>query len=856
MSGLMALTYRRRLPRPKPQDTPIRRQYERLKAEHPGCLLLFQLGDFFESFEEDAAALSQVCGVTLTSRELGKGDRVALAGVPCTRLEHYLARLIEAGLHVAVAEQIGEAGSGLVDRAVTRVVTPGTLAEPGLLREKENNYLAAVVRGRAGIGLAYVDVSTGEFACVQLDGDEAETRMRVELERLGPAEVLAPEGQATDLPPIGHLTVCQPWRFDEAAARDRLTGHLGVLSLEAFGCAHLPLATGAAGAILSYLEENNSRLLPTLTGLRTYTTAGGMALDGYTRRNLELLRSARTGRVEGSLLSVLDRTRTPMGGRLLRRWIAQPLLELREVERRLDAVAALVASDPLRRELRALLARVGDLERGIGRVAQGAVTARELLDLAESLRVAARLVEPIARLGDERLGPRPGAAPSSRPAEVDACPDVAELIGRAIAPPGSGRRIRPGYDRELDGLVDSIAEARRSVAELESAERRRTGIKSLKVGYNKVFGYYLEVTRPNLPHVPGNFQRKQTLVSAERFVTPELKEFEARISRGEERIAALEQAAFDGVLSRIGEQGARLRRLARALAHADVYAALADVARERGYCRPELDEGGGLAIDGARHPVVEAALEPGAFIPNDCHLDVEGCQVAVLTGPNMAGKSTYLREVALIVLMAQMGSFVPATRARVGVVDRIFTRVGAQDDIAAGASTFMVEMMEAAAILRHATPRSLVVLDEIGRGTSTFDGLSIARAIVEDIHGRVGARTLFATHFHELAALAEELPRVRVFNVAVAEEGGEVVFLRRVVPGGADRSYGIQVARLAGLPASVTRRAEAILRQLEGARAANHDDLLGELLALDPGTLSPIEALNWIWKIHAGQKKA
>jgi DNA mismatch repair protein MutS len=823
-----ALKYGARTRR-KAQDTPIRRQWEALRAEHPGCILLFQLGDFYESFEEDAAAVAQVCGVTLTSKEFGKGDRVALAGVPLTRLDHYLARLVEAGLHVAIAEQVGGVGGGLVERVVTRVVTPGTVAEPGLLRERENNYLAAVHRGRGGIGLAYVDVTTGEFRCTQLDGDDADARLRAELERVGPAELLATEAGADGLPPIGHLTLCQAWRFDEAGARDRLCARLGVLSLEGFGCAGMPLAVGAAGAIVSYLEENNSRLLPTLTGLRTYSTAGGMALDGHTRRNLELLRNARTGKIEGSLLHVLDRTRTPMGGRLLRRWIASPLLDLDEINRRLDSIERYVAADARRAQVRAVLGRVGDLERQVARAVQGVATPRELLDLAESLRACAKL--PIEQT-------------------LDCCPDLVDLIVRAIAPPHSGRRIKPGYDPELDALIQSIARARRSVAELEAVERRRTGIKSLKVGYNKVFGYYIEVTRPNLSHVPADFQRKQTLVSAERFVTPELKEFEAEINRGEERVAALEADAYAGVLRRIAEAAPRLRRLARAVGHLDVVAALADVARQRGYCRPTLDRGDGLCIRGARHPVVEASLEPGQFIPNDCQLGADGCQVMVLTGPNMAGKSTYLREVALVVLMAQMGSFVPASAARIGLVDRIFTRVGAQDDIAAGASTFMVEMMEAAAILRHATPRSLVVLDEIGRGTSTFDGLAIARAVVEDIHDRVGARTLFATHFHELARLAGELERVAVFNVAVAEEGDGVVFLRKVVPGAADRSYGIHVARLAGLPTNVTRRAEQILRELEDDGAAKRAPLDADLLGLDVRTLSPLDALNAIWRLH------
>ncbi len=855
------------------RETPIRRQYEALRAQHPDCLLLFQLGDFYESFEEDAKVVSRVCGITLTSREFGKGDRVALAGVPLGRLEHYLARLIEAGYHVAVAEQVSPPGSGLVERVITRVVTPGTLVEPGLLREKENIYLAAVVRGRAGFGLAYVDVSTGEFAATQIEGEDTEARLRAELDRLGPAELLLPEGQTLEGVRGAHLTVCQPWRFAETAAREALCAHFGVLQLAGFGLAERELAVGAAGAILSYVEEHNRRLLPNLASLRTYSTTAGMPLDAHTRRNLELLRNGRSGRVEGSLLGVLDRTRTPMGGRLLRRWLSQPLLDRQRLERRLDAVEAAVRADRLRSQARALLESVGDLERQVGRVAQGVATPRELRALADSLGALARLCDLLERGAPPALL---GAlvdtdAPASAAAPLDPCTDVAGLIARAVARPGSGRLVQPGYSEELDRLIAEVEQARHWIARLEQAERQRTGIRSLKVGFNQVFGYYLEVTKPNLALVPADYQRKQTLVSAERFITPELKDRESQILHLEERIEALEREEFDRLLSQVASQGDRLRRLARAVAQLDVFTALAEVARERGYCRPLLDDSQELEIVDGRHPVVEVSLDPGSFIPNDTRLDGADCQVMVVTGPNMAGKSTYLRQVALIVLLAQIGSFVPARSARIGLVDRVFTRIGAHDDIAAGASTFMVEMMEAASILRHATPRSLVVLDEVGRGTSTFDGLSIARAVVEALH-ELGARTLFATHFHELAELARALPRVRVFNAAVADDGDEVVFLRKVVPGAADRSYGIQVARLAGLPPDVTRRAEEILQTLErqspnGATPPpSHDGLppyplqlpldgfgappdptaevLRTLRTLDLASLTPLEALN------------
>ncbi|HUX86250.1 MAG TPA: DNA mismatch repair protein MutS, partial [Chloroflexota bacterium] len=507
------------------RDTPIRRQFEALKAQHPSCILLFQLGDFYESFEDDARIVSRVCGVTLTSREFGKADRVPLAGVPLTRLDHYLATLLEAGLHVAVAEQVSPPGSGLVERVVTRVVTPGTICEPALLRQKENNYLAALVRGRNAVGLAYVDVTTGEFAVTQSGGDDVDTNLRAELERLGPAELLVPDGQEDPSPLIGHRTVCPAWRFAESAARERLCRQLNTLSLEGFGCAHLSLAIRAAGAILSYLEENNRRILPSLTGLRTYASGSGLLLDSYTRRNLDLLRNSRTGRSEGSLLAVLDRTNTPMGGRLLRRWLGQPLLDPVEIAARLDAVETFVRRDALRAQIRGALRRVGDLERQVGRVVQGLASPRELLGLAAALRTAGTLAGLVRELDAE--DPKEECGP------LDCCPGVVELIDAGVAEPGSGRMIRQGYDERLDTLVLVAGQTRRRIAELERAERERTGIKSLKIGYNKVFGYYLEVTRPNLPAVPAEYRRKQTLVQAERFITPDLKEWEDEILEAE-----------------------------------------------------------------------------------------------------------------------------------------------------------------------------------------------------------------------------------------------------------------------------------------------------------------------------------
>ncbi len=814
--------------------TPAREQYLTLKAQHPDAVLWFRMGDFYELFDDDAELVARELHLTLTSREFGRGERVPMAGVPHHAAESYLARLVRKGYRVAIAEQVSPPGHGLVERVITRVVSAGTAIEPNLLPARANNYLAAVVRGPAGrggaapeaYGLAYVDVTTGEFAVTELSGPDAASSLAGELSRLGPAECLVPWDQAGALALPAPTTRYDAWRFEPESARDRLLRQFGVRSLEAFGCERQPLAVGAAGAVLAYLEENNPALLPLLRGLRTYSADAYMVLDAHTRRNLELTRGARGGAPEGSLLAVLDATRTPMGGRLLRRFLGQPLLDLAAIEARQAAVAAFVERRALRADLLGHLNGLGDLERLTSRALQGVASARELLALRALLLAVAPIRDRLADVapGDAMEGVSSGAAhaPSSalQPgdeglaavrAALDPCADVADEIGRAVADGDDGRLIRDGYDAARDELIASIAETRRWLAELESAERARTGIRSLKVGYNQVFGYYLEVTHPHRDRVPADYVRKQTLANAERYITPQLKEAEARILHAEERIGAVERALFAALLGRVGAQAPRLLRTADALAHLDVYLALAEVADRNGYVRPEVHAGDEIVIEGGRHPVVEAALGPEQFVANDCALGGDGPRIALLTGPNMAGKSTYLRQVALIVLLAQIGSFVPARRARLGLVDRIFTRIGAQDDLAAGASTFMVEMIETAAILRHATPRSLVVLDEIGRGTSTEDGLAIARAVVEHLHDRVGARALFATHYNELIALAAALPRLQNLHTAVREEHGEVVFLHRVVPGGADRSYGLHVARLAGLPAEVLARAAVLL---------------------------------------------
>ncbi len=856
--------------------TPARRQYLTLKEQYPDAILFFQVGDFYETFDDDARIVSRDAEVHLTSKDFGRSGRVPLAGIPVRALDTYLRRLLAKGHRVAVCEQVSEAGHGLVERAITRIVTPGTLLEPQLLRERENTYLAAVNYGRDSAALAYVDVSTGEFAAAPFVGPEREAALTAELVRLNPAEVLVPR-DAPPLPDERQATTRERAPFDGEDGIAALKAHFGVASLEAYGCQDLPLACGAAAAILDYLREYNARLLAGLRGLATYHTGDYMTLDGQTRRNLELMRSGRTASGGRGLLGVLDRSSTAGGGRLLRRWLSQPLLDLAALAVRHDAVAEFVEQAAARSAARVALNRIGDLERLTGRMVAGTSNPRDLHSLRLSLGVVPELRAALEPLDTDFV--------ATLRERLDPCADVADIVERAIAGVQEGRRIRPGYDAELDGLIDGIRDARLWIAELERRERERTKIKSLKVGYNKIFGYYLEITNPNLPLVPPEYIRKQTLTSCERYITPELKEFEARIADAEGQINAVEESIYLRVLGELAEQAPRLLGTAAAIAQVDVVAAFAEVAERQGYVRPILDAGRALHIRAGRHPTVEAAVERHTFIPNDVDLNADevdgGGAIMLLTGPNMAGKSTYLRQVALIALMAQIGAFVPATEAHLGLTDRIFTRVGAQDDLAAGQSTFMVEMLETAAILHHATPRSLIILDEIGRGTGTLDGLAIARAVIEDIHDRIGARCLFATHYHELLGLLERLPRLRACNVTVREDEDGIVFLHRIAPGGAARSYGIHVARLAGVPRSVTERAALLLRDLEAtatplrqvsettseynatngqapappavpvAAACEADGtMLGEIAALDLVNTTPLEAINLLFAIQ------
>ena len=838
--------------------TPLRKQYLRVKQKYPEAIVFFRLGDFYETFDEDAKVASRELDVVLTSREMGKGQRVPMAGIPHHALDNYLAKLINRGHKVAICEQLTLPGKGLVERDVIRVVTPGTVVEPNLLASKSNNYLASLVVEGEKAGIAYVDITTSEFATTQLPAE----RVMPELERLQPSEVLIPEDVDDYAKLPFTISRLDDYWFDLAIAQEALLEHFGVASLEGYGCAPLPLAIRAAGALIHYVKETQKETLPQLSKLATYSTDSFMTLDGQTIRNLELFQGGRWGESGNSLLSIIDLTKTAMGGRLLKSWLGHPLLDLAILNRRQEAVAWFHQNSLARQRVISLLSDIADLERLVNRVSSGRVMPRELLALRFSLEKVPDLKEAMA--DGEDINWLSG--------ELKPCPDIVDLISRAIADePGDleqGGVIKEGFSSELDEIRRNSKEAKQYLASLEQREKQRTGIKSLKVGYNRVFGYYIEVSRANLNLTPPDYIRKQTLAEAERFFTPELKEYESLILNAQEKIADLEVAIFRQVCQQIGAVGEQILATARAIAQIDVLFSLAEVAVRHGYVRPTLTNEDVIDIKGGRHPIVEQSIGRDNFVPNDAYLCNRDNQLIILTGPNMSGKSTYLRQVALIILLAQTGSFVSADSANIGIVDRIFTRIGAQEDLAAGQSTFMVEMTEAANILNNATPRSFIILDEIGRGTSTYDGLSIAWAVAEFIHNHpeLGTKTLFATHYHELVDLAGILPRVKNFNVAVAEEGDKVIFLHKIVPGGTDRSYGIHVAQLAGLPKSVIVRAQEVLADLESQASKKNKVsrrkaplqislfskgslLADEIAKLDVDSLSPLEAITKLYEL-------
>jgi len=802
------------------QSTPLMRQYHAIKQQVPNTLLMFRLGDFYELFYDDAVTAARELEITLTARNKEKGQPIPMCGVPYHAADGYLARLIQKGYRVAICDQMEEAGPGkkLVKREVTRVVTPGTAMEPSLLRSHENNYLAAVCRNGTRAGLAHVDISTGEFRATELDAAE----VNAALENLNVREVLAAEA-ATDL--RGFRTTIEDWIFSLDYGDRALREHFRLLTLDGCGLGGKPLAVSAAGAILHYLRDTQKSALDHLDRPAFYDRSEAMILDAVTVRNLELLEPLFAGETrESTLIHVLDQTSTGMGGRMLRARLLRPCLQLEEIEARLDAVQAALQATITRAETRKLLTNVLDLERLLAKLTLGTAGPRELLALGRSLALVPKLKEHAAGFDAVRWREIANG--------LDEIPDVRDRILNAIAeePPvnlADGGTIRAGFHAGLDELRDLSRNSKQYIAQIELRERARTGIQSLKVRFNNVFGYYIEISKANMQHAPSDYERKQTLVNAERFTTPELKELESKILDAEEKMLTLEREIFQELRLFAAEHAGRIRQTAAAIAELDVTCALAQVAAENRYVRPTFTASGEIRIVAGRHPVIEKLAEREAlrFIPNDLYFDSESQFIAVITGPNMGGKSTYLRQAAAIVIMAQMGSFVPADSAALSIVDRVFTRIGAADNLARGRSTFMVEMTETAVILNTATPRSLVVLDEIGRGTSTYDGLALAWAVVEHIHQRIRARTLFATHYHELTELADQLPGVVNLHVSVKEAGDQVIFLRKVEPGRADRSYGIEVARLAGLPVSVVERAREILALHERSEVAVTEEL-------------------------------
>jgi DNA mismatch repair protein MutS len=842
--------------------TPLRKQYLDIKRQHPDAIVFFRLGDFYETFDEDAKITSRELDIVLTSRPVSKGVRVPMAGIPHHAAENYLSRLIDKGYHIAICEQIGdEPQDGLVPREVVRVVTPGTLVEPGLLHHHQNNYLASAFYQDNRAGVAFVDISTGEFASTEILGKDIVNQIRAELFRLRPSEVLWPDSlpQIESLP--GHLSIYESWHYELGRCTEILEDHFDVTTLDGFGLRGKPMAVRAAGAILSYLEDTQRGSLKLLNNLTTYTLDEFMVLDAETRRNLELTETIRSGKTQGSLLGILDTTQTPMGGRLLHQWVSKPLLDVSQINKRLDAVEFFFKNGLLRSEVMEALADIDDLERLTNRVISGHAIPRDLVSMRENL----------SRLpGLKEIFPEETPGVKYTLDRIHLCGHALALLKAALQedPPATLANIgiiRKGFSAELDNILESSQHARQWISELEKNEKKRTGIKFLKVGYNKVYGYYIEVTKTNTDLVPEEYIRKQTLVNAERYITPELKEYETLVLNAEEQIHDIETRVFTQVCDELAEGSKELLETARGLAELDAYLSLAETAALNGYRRPEVVDEKCLLIHNGRHSVVEKLRSQERFVPNDAIMADDEI-IRIITGPNMSGKSTFLRQVALIVLMSQMGSFIPAEKAKIGLVDRIFTRIGAQDEIHAGQSTFMVEMIEAANILHHATPRSLLILDEIGRGTSTYDGVSIAWAMVEFIHSHPSLKsyTLFATHYHELTQLADLLPGVRNYNVAVSESDGRVVFLHKIIPGGADRSYGIHVAQIAGLPKPVIQRANEILKQLEESAGSTlkreettqqqmalfpeNNALLEAFTDLDINSLSPIEALNLLYE--------
>ena len=853
--------------------TPMMEQYREVKRQHPQDLLMFRLGDFYELFFDDAELAARELEITLTSREAGSGNRVPMCGVPYHAVEGYIARLIAKGYRVAICEQVEDPklAKGIVKREVVRVITPGTILYESALAERGNNFLVLIAEQDAELGLVAIDISTGECVWSLYKGADRYAALLNQLSRLAPAELIL-TGKLERWTEVNNflqsrLANCTLTTFiadESAAANELLAKHFSRNDIPAE-----PVAVIAISRLLQYLHQTLKSDLSHINRLTRFNPQDFLLLDGTTLRNLEISRNMREGGKRGSLLAVLDFTVTAMGGRLLRQWLESPLLNLLEIRRRHDAVGEMVENPRVRSALRESLKSVYDMERILTRIEVGTANARDLTALRSSFEILPELKQCLCGLGSPLL--------LDTGFNMQTHTDCADLIRAAVtdSPPFSIREggfIRDGYDLELDELRSLSRDSRQWVQDTESREKESTGIKSLKISYNKVFGYYIEVTHANTTAVPANYVRKQTLVNAERYITPELKEFETKILGAQEKIVNLEHHLFLQLRDFVKQRLTEIQTTARCLAVLDCLLSLAEAAAQYRYVRPTMTEDQRIVIREGRHPVVERLLAGEIFVPNDTLLDSRECEIMILTGPNMAGKSTYMRQVALLTLMAQAGSFIPAKEAEISPVDRIFTRVGASDDLATGQSTFMLEMTEVSQILKNATSRSLVILDEIGRGTSTFDGMSIARAVVEYIKERIHAKTIFATHYHELTCLAEWKPAIQNYSMAVKERGNDVVFLRRVIPGGADKSYGIHVAKLAGLPARVVERSQHLLVQIEADATCQtprqerpaepapmgslfQSSLSDELTALDTLTLTPLEALNILHKLTVQAKQ-
>ncbi|MBX7131738.1 MAG: DNA mismatch repair protein MutS [Fimbriimonadaceae bacterium] len=850
-------------------QTPMLRQYFQSKADHPGVLLAMRVGDFYEFYGDDAVQAAETLQITLTGREDGTNGRIPMAGVPYHSVEKYLARLVQAGLKVALCDQVEDpkTAKGLVRRAVTRVLTPGTLLEDSMLSAGQNNFLAAISLLQDRAGLATLDPSTGEFLVTEVEGEGIAERLLQELARIRPSELLVDsrhrEMGDTAVRGLG-LILTEANQVDLSRATSQLLRRFSVSNLSGYGCEDKPSAILAAAMVLSYAEKNGLSLAH-VDGLSTYSIGEFMVLDPATRRSLELTQNLADGGRKYTLMSIMDETATPMGARLIRRWLEQPLLDPEAIRARQGAVTRFIEEAIVRGDARHDLRQFGDIERLVGRSASGLAGPRDLAALRSTLLALPRVVAGLRRVAFGRLQELCG--------EIGDHHELARILDMALVaePPHSVREggfIKEGFDLELDKLRALTRDGRQFIAELEARERASTGISGLKVGYNSVFGYYLEVSKAHSDRVPADYIRKQTTANAERYITAELKEHETAVLGAGDKAAALETELFGRLRVRVAEHSRALLQTARALAELDVLASFAEVAAHRGYVKPEIVAEDLIAIEGGRHPVVEEHGE--AFVPNDTHLGLEsGARLMILTGPNMSGKSTYLRQTALIVLLAQVGSFVPAKSCRVGICDRVFARIGAKDELALGQSTFMVEMVESANILNHATAASLVILDEVGRGTSTYDGMAIAWAMVEHLVG-VGAKTMFATHYHQLNAVAEQMTGVANYRVAVEEMGDDIVWTHRVLPGGTDRSYGIHVARMAGVPPAVLLRAAEILGDLEQVDRAPKavrtsqtyqltlfevDDgpVVRELRTLDLDQMTPVQALQ---KLDSLKKKA